>query len=324
MKIDKLTRRELLKTPVCDLNLRLPSPYRGAIKVLYSLLQNKGLRWKPHYWLSDEWYSPDGIGGFAIPFTLAHPKLRALEKYYLGYCEGESKREFFKLCAHETGHAIDNAFRLRLKKRRQRVFGLSSKTYPKFYVPRVDFDNYVTHLKGFYAQAHPEEDWAETFAVWLSYPNWRKRYRGKAYEKLACVESIISRLEKPVIQSKSITLPYQQDTRTIEEYFETKREQLNEKDNYFNQKVNHQFGDDRSQPSAYFFMKRYKANILANVSELHPENPWLIEKCYEDLAKECKRRKYRLKYNSYDGAIEKIIRENFQEYIRQGRARIYM
>ena len=52
----------------------------------------------------------------------------------------------------------------------------------------------MRHLPNWYAQAHPDEDFAETFAVWLAEPpeEWRRRYRGwKALEKLEFVHTLM-------------------------------------------------------------------------------------------------------------------------------------
>ena len=50
-----------------------------SIRRLYSELGEKGIRFRPHVWLSEEWFSPDGVPGIAIPFYLAHPRLIKLQ-----------------------------------------------------------------------------------------------------------------------------------------------------------------------------------------------------------------------------------------------------
>lgn len=80
-KLDKYSKEELLRQKISSLELKLPQKYRSEITRLNQLLIKKKIYWKPHYWLSNEWFSPDGVGGIAIPFVLASPKLIELEKY---------------------------------------------------------------------------------------------------------------------------------------------------------------------------------------------------------------------------------------------------
>jgi hypothetical protein len=54
----------------------------------------------------------------------------------------------------------------------------------------------VLHLDSWYAQSHPDEDFAETFAVWLT-PNseWPQRYKGwKALKKLEYMDALMRSL----------------------------------------------------------------------------------------------------------------------------------
>ena len=194
-RIDSLTDEELLNTKVKDLILPKKPIHYKEIQKLYVRLKEKKIKWKPHFWPSEEWFSPDGIPGFAIPFTLYHPRLIKLEEKYLGFCEGKNSSEFFRIAVHETGHAIDNAFRLRLLKRRQNLFGFSSTPYPSYYLPNPQANNFVIHLDDFYAQAHPDEDWAETFAVCLSKKNWKEKYKNtEALIKLSYMNETLSSL----------------------------------------------------------------------------------------------------------------------------------
>ncbi len=68
---------------------------------------------EPHFWLSAEWFSPDGVPGVAIPFYLAHPRLEKLERAQMLEVEGGTPDWCMKILRHEAGHAIDNAYRLR-------------------------------------------------------------------------------------------------------------------------------------------------------------------------------------------------------------------
>ena len=114
---------------------------------------------------------------YLVPFYLAHPRLAKLEEAQMFEVEGGEHEWCMRILRHEAGHAIDNAFRLRLRRQRRQVFGSPAKPYPEFYTPKPYSKSFVLHLDSWYAQSHPDEDFAETFAVWLT-PNseWRQRY----------------------------------------------------------------------------------------------------------------------------------------------------
>jgi len=67
---------------------------------------------------------------------------------------------------------------------------------PSFYRPRPYSHGFVVHLDDWYAQSHPDEDFAETFAVWLTPGlDWRTRYRiWKALQKLEYVDELMKSL----------------------------------------------------------------------------------------------------------------------------------
>ena len=122
-----LTDEELLQVRMCDLELHIEGTHlESRIACVQAELSARSLRFEPHYWLSDEWFCPDGIPGIAIPFYLAHPRLERLEKAQLLEVEGGEEAWCLKILRHEVGHAIENAFRLRLKKERKRMFGKTS------------------------------------------------------------------------------------------------------------------------------------------------------------------------------------------------------
>ena len=146
--------KKLLELRLCDLNLKLEgSKANNLLHKLYQELDSKGLKFVPHAWIGDDWYSPDGIPGLSIPFFVIHPRLSQLERTMIGEVEGGTSKSCMQLLRHEAGHAIDNAFHLRKKKLRQELFGLSSTPYPENYEPMPYSKNYVRHLDDLYAQA---------------------------------------------------------------------------------------------------------------------------------------------------------------------------
>ena len=159
----------LLEVRLCDLGLTLrDSPIRPHIRELYRELRERGIAFRPYFWLSDEWFTPDGVPGVAVPFYLAHPRLARLELSQMLEVEGGTPEWCMRILRHETAHAIDNAYRIRRRRRRQQLFGNSSQKYPEYYTPRPYSRSFVVHLQPWYAQSHPDEDFAESFAVWLT------------------------------------------------------------------------------------------------------------------------------------------------------------
>ena len=169
----------LLDTRICDLNVSLEgSAVDECIDRLRVELHNTGLgRFRPHFWVADEWCSPVGVPGVGVPFYLLSPQLMKLEKKMMFEVEGRTRQECMQLLRHEAGHAFQHAYNLQRKKRWQKLFGKASDAYPDMYRPDPMSQDYVQHLDGWYAQAHPVEDFAETFAVWLApRSDWRQDY----------------------------------------------------------------------------------------------------------------------------------------------------
>ena len=110
--------------------------------------------------------------------------------------EGGDHEWCMRILRHEAGHAIDNAFKLQRRRKRRKLFGPSSKPYPEFYTPKPYSKSFVLHLDPWYAQSHPDEDFAETFAVWLTpESNWRERYAGwPALKKLEYMDELMREL----------------------------------------------------------------------------------------------------------------------------------
>ena len=185
----------------------------------------RGIRFRPHCWLAQEWFSPDGIPGIAIPFYLAHRRLMSIERRFMREVEGGNRNWLMRILRHEAGHAIDSAYRLRRRSRWRAVFGPASLPYPDTYRPRPGSRRFVQHLGAWYAQAHPTEDFAETFAVWLKPRSpWRREYRGLAgvcktgiHRRARRTKSAAAdRWSRTAAPSKTVS----QDTRTLREHYE--------------------------------------------------------------------------------------------------------
>lgn len=223
----RLSDEELLTLRFCDLGLRLQgSPIERRVRRLYAELQARGIRFHPHVWLSEEWFSPDGVPGIAIPFYLAHPRLERLERRIMREAEGGNSRWFMRILRHEAGHALDNAYRLRRRKRWREVFGPASLQYPARYKARPGSRRYVHHLGEWYAQSHPTEDFAETFAVWLTpRSGWRKSYADwPAFQKLSAVEELLAGLRgrRAPVRNRIRIEPLETNTRTLAQHYRRK------------------------------------------------------------------------------------------------------
>jgi len=224
----RLDDEALLDLRFCDLRLKLAgTPLEASLQRLYAELERKHIRFRPHAWLADEWFSPDGVPGIAIPFYLAHPRLMRLEWRFMHEVEGGNRKWLMRVLRHETGHAIDTAYGLRRRKAWRETFGKASRHYPARYSPRPGSRNYVLHLGHWYAQSHPTEDFAETFAVWLPpRSRWRSQYQGwPALAKLEFVDRTMRELagEQPGNLDRSVIEPLGEITTTLREHYRRKQ-----------------------------------------------------------------------------------------------------
>ena len=216
--------RELLTKPIRELGLKLAgSPLERYVHQLYRELEAKGLsRFRPACYLSDEWSCPDREPIIGIPFYLADAKLQALER---SLNDLEDEREIMMFLRHEAGHAFNYAYELYQTPEWLELFGPFDRPYPDSYTPVPFSRRYVRHIAGWYAQKHPDEDFAETFAVWLTpRSNWRKRYAGwPALKKLEYVDRMTRELaDAPPTRALSdafAELPVDEMTERVEEFY---------------------------------------------------------------------------------------------------------
>jgi len=229
LKWARMRDEDLLQMRFCDLKLKLErTPLARHMRTLYRDLERRGIAFRPHAWFGEEWFSPDGVPGISIPFYLAHPRLERLERTMMKNVEGGNAQWLRRILRHEAGHAIDTAYRLRRRKRWRETFGPASLPYPDRYRPRPGSRRYVQHLGDWYAQSHPTEDFAETFAVWLT-PNssWRRGYADwPAYQKLEFVDELMSSLrgKRAPVRSRARIEPIDTSTRTLAEHYGEKLE----------------------------------------------------------------------------------------------------
>jgi len=225
-------RFELLNTPIRDLGLQIEgSPVEPLIQRLYSELESKGIKFRPEFYATDGWGCPDEVPIIGIPFYLLDKRLIRIEEEQTG--EIENSQMIMMLLRHEAGHALNYAYRLYKKPDWLEVFGQFSKPYRDNFRPNPFSRQFVRHIVHHqygrtYAQKHPDEDFAETFAVWLATPpeEWRERYRGwKALEKLEYVHALMQEVavSPPAVKRRHRISEARKLRKTLGRYYAARR-----------------------------------------------------------------------------------------------------
>ena len=215
--------QEILNKPIRELGLKIEgSPLQRLVQQLYHELEQKGLtKFRPLCYLTDEWGCPSGEPVIGIPFYLANAELAHLEKEMNDL---EDAREIMMYLRHEAGHAFNYAYKLHRTPKWKQLFGPFRRPYHDNYRPIPFSRNYVRHLAGWYAQKHPDEDFAETFAVWLTPRSaWRMRYRGwGAMAKLQYMNRIAKELGNvdPVRRRGSTDITVDEMEATVSEFYQ--------------------------------------------------------------------------------------------------------
>jgi hypothetical protein len=200
MLFNQATRKmEVLTTPVDRLGLHLKtSLLQPQIDKLLLRLKRRGIRLKPNFYLGEDWGCVTGTVNIEIGFYDASVTLKELNREVRGWTNDTRIVEY--LLRHETGHAFCYAHKLYKDREFRNVFGVEGKffeTYPATdrFKPHPWSRDFVNPNRDHYAQKHPDEDFAETFGVWLTLPsNWKKAYRNRkgAMTKLQFVTKAVN------------------------------------------------------------------------------------------------------------------------------------
>jgi hypothetical protein len=188
-------RAELLGRRISELGLDVRgSRVERLITRLYDELASRGIAFRPPVYLSDQWGCPDGTPLIGVPFYLADERLERIEAEHAGAIEGDE--EAMRYLRHEAGHALNYAFRLHERPEFAALFGDYGRPYSEHYAADPLSREHVRHILGWYAQKHPDEDFAETFAVWLTPGmDWRTEYAGwGALRKLEWMDAVIGEI----------------------------------------------------------------------------------------------------------------------------------
>jgi hypothetical protein len=325
----------LLRLRLCDLapDLRIEgTPLATRILHLERELAQRNLDFRPYYWLSSEFYTPDGVPGIAIPFYLAHPRLMRLEHRQMLEVEGGTPEWCLRILRHEAGHAIDNAYLLRRKRTRQAVFGRPSEPYPEHYAPRPYSRSFVLHLDAWYAQSHPDEDFAETFAVWLAPDsNWAQRYAGwPALRKLEYMDTLMTGLagKAPKVTTQVRIDPLERLRKTLAEHYAEKRKHyLVEYPAFYDRDLRRLFSDapeHAKAPAAAGFVRSIRRDVRRKVSRWTGAYHYTIDQVLEDIIARCRELGLRLRDTPERTASDFVVvlAVHTMNYLHSGRHRV--
>lgn len=319
--LSQISEEEMLRLRLCDLPLKIEGTWlEECIQEFYRELDSKGIKFKPGCYLADEWLTPDGEPVVGIPFFLAHPALMKLEKKMMSDVEGGTKTWCMKLLRHEAGHAINYAYKLYKKKKWQKIFGKFSTVYADTYRFRPYSKNFVRHLEDYYAQYHPDEDFCETFSVWLTPDlDWRLQYKHwGALRKLKYVDELMQEIKdkEPLVKEGKRYWQASLMRTTLEHFYRKKKHSYAENFPDFHdvnlKKIftfpaslspNVNIADvsaaedmkeavnPRGKTAAVELIRKYKRDILDNVSAWTGEKKYIINELIGVIKERCKRLK---------------------------------
>lgn len=297
-ELSQLSDSDILKLRFKDVRLDIKgTEIEGYINQLYLELEGKGLVFRPKIFLGDEWFSPEGMNAISVPFYLANSRMKQLEKTLMLEVEGGTAEWFMKLLRHEAGHCFDHCYRFSKRKKWRDVFGSPKVEYqPETYRPQPYSKSFVKHLDRWYAQAHPDEDFAETFAVWLNpATDWKKDYAKwpVALKKLHYMEQLASESVKLKMLDEKGRVPSEvaKLTTTLDKYYQRrKREQADDYPDFYDSDLTKIFNGDvnlKKEFSAGKFMTKHRKQIVATVAWATNEKKFTIDSLVKRLRSRC-------------------------------------
>ena len=305
--LSNLTDDELLRMRICDLKLKIPgTELESRIETFYRELENKGISFKPPCYLGDEWFCPEGAATIAIPFYLAHPRLKKLEERMMLEVEGGTEGWCMRLLRHEMGHVLNHAFLLAKERRWKKLFGPPSLEYADSFRARPYSKRFVRHLEGWYAQSHPEEDFAETVAIWLTPDlDWKRQYQGwRALEKLEYVDELMGKIagRPPLVFSKTKMSEASRLRSRLAAYYKRRRlTYAQDFPDFFDADLKKLFADPTVSPNgerAATFLRRSTKPILNAVSTWTGEPKFTLNRLLRALIDRCAELDLRLRSES--------------------------
>lgn len=275
-QLDELSDDEILQIRIMDLDLRIEgSPVEPMMNRLYDELVQKGISFRPPCYFTDEWLCPDKEPIIGIPFVFAHPRLKKLEQKMMLDVEGGTDKHFMQLLRHECGHAFNYAYELYKKSRWRELFGRFSDVYSDFYHFKPYSRRFVIHLADYYAQSHPDDDFAETFAVWLSPDiDWKNKYKDRpVIKKLNYVDGIVKKIgDKEPLKTADREQPFSAERMrsTLAAYYERKRRTLGpEFQGFYDDSLKQIFSESKAaadSAKASQLLRKHRRRIIDSVT----------------------------------------------------------
>jgi hypothetical protein len=286
-------RSALLGRKISELGLSM----RGTrvemlVTQLYAELEARGVAFHPPVYLSDQWGCPDGIPLIGVPFYLVDAKLERIEAEMSAGIESDA--EAMRYMRHEAGHAINYAFRLYDRPEWRSTFGSFSKPYRERYRADPFSREYVRHILGWYAQKHPDEDFAETFAVWLTPGfDWRREYAGwPALAKIEYVDRVMREVGRDAPQVPAPTdddLPVEAMHYTVADHYAEGDERVPiEDERQFDADLRGIFVTEPDAPkgeAAQWFVHRHYREIVSRISYWTSEPPSVVRSFIDHVAR---------------------------------------
>lgn len=303
-ELASLSDDELLEMRICDLQLKIAgTELESRIQTFNTELAAKGISFKPLCYLGDEWFCPEGCATIAIPFYLAHPRLKRLEEKMMMEVEGGTEAWCMSLLRHEMGHVLNHTYLLQKERRWQKLFGPPSLEYSDSFRARPYSKRFVRHLEGWYAQSHPEEDFAETVAIWLTPDlDWKQQYKDwKALEKLEYVDATMGKLagKPPLVFSKTkMSEASRLRSRLALYYRRRRRAYAQEFPDFFDADLKTLFIEASASANAErasTFLRRSAKPILNAVSAWTGEPKFTLNRLLRALAERCSELDLRLR-----------------------------
>ncbi|HTI63312.1 MAG TPA: putative zinc-binding metallopeptidase [Gemmatimonadaceae bacterium] len=286
-------RGALLGRKISELGLSIyGSRVERLVDTLYAELQAKGISFRPTVYLSDQWGCPDGTPLIGVPFYLVDPRLEQIEAEMSAGVENDD--ESMRYMRHECGHALNYAFKLYDRADWRAVFGQFSRPYRERYRADPFSRDYVRHILGWYAQKHPDEDFAETFAVWLTPDrDWRREYAGwPALGKLEYVDCVVREVASvqpaPAVPVED-DLPVEAMRYTVAEHYAASEDRVPIRDErQFDTDLRRIFMSAADAPggeAAHSFIRRHYREIVSRISYWTSESPSVVRSLVDHLAR---------------------------------------
>jgi len=295
--LEKLSDEQLLQLKIRDLGLAIHgSPLEPMIQKLYGELDDKGIKLHPPCYLADEWLCPDKQPIIGIPFVLANQRLRKLEQKMMFEVEGASENACMRLLRHEAGHALNYAYKLYRKTRWRQLFGSFNSRYSTSYYCQPYSKRFVVNLEDNYAQAHPDEDFAETFAVWLNQGiDWQKKYNGwPVIKKLKYVDTLFKKIpDQPLVKAAQQKPPWAASrmTSTLSAYYERKKRLLGEDfKGFYDDTLMKLFSPKQINPNAEKaskILRHHRLELVNNISKWTGHRKYDIHQLLNKLIYRC-------------------------------------